>query len=567
MKKKILKNAINIIIIISTVLLNITCSFNFWNDVYSFLSIKNITIVSSIFTLLISSILIYKFNYLDKIIKKKKVFGAKLDYFVSLLLSCKSSLIILKYFSINKSFLKNKINDLIFRFELSYNFYWSVSKLAIHLFIIPILFVIWLAIIKYLIPYIINFIKKMTKKEWYYFIISNILFIVFALIVNINTNAFSVAVYGNNQKTILYDVVYTTDSTTQVTSNSFMNVGAPENDLRQPLFAVFSFPFGILAWIGSEMFNYLPFNLTYSFIIIVLQNLCLSICSILIARMINKKSNLYSMIGFNLMFTTLLFGINVEQYVFGLFWLIILIYNIVKNKKSYPLLFSAAVGSLITNVVLLPFIVDRKNIKTFIINFIKYCFIFGSILVIFGQTHTVLNNLLDFRYGSAIGSQSNVDFIDRLMQFIYFIPSCFIAPKGVVDLTKYSHASFQLPAITKFNILGIILIILMFISFIINRKKTIAKISFGWLIFSFIILCVIGWGTSENGLIIYGVYFSWAYFILIYLLLENILERNKKIESIAFLLIFILLIYFNFFADGGLIDIIKFGRQYYPFSL
>ena len=567
MKKNILTNAINIIIIISAVLLNFACSFNFWSDVYSFTSIKNITIISCIYTLIISSILIYKYKLFDKITTKKKVFGRKLDYIVSLLLSCKSSLIILKYFSLNKSFLKNIINNFITKFELSSELYWYISKLVIHILIIPILFVIWLAIIKFLIPHIIKFYKKMTKKEMYYLIISNLLFITFALIVNINTNAFSVAVSASSQQPILYDVIYTTDSTEQVISNSFMNLGAPENDLRQPLFAVFSFPFGIIAWIGSEMFSYLPFNLTYSFLITVLQHLCLSICSILISRMINKNSKLYSMIGFNLIFTTLLFGINIEQYVFGLFWLILLIYNIVKNKKTYPLLFSAAVGSLTTNVVLLPFIVDRKNIKTFITNFIKYCFIFGTVLVIFGQAHTVINNLLDFRYGSLMGAQGNVGFIDRLLQFIYFIPSCFIAPKGVVDLTKYSHASFQLPDINKINILGIILTILMLVSFIINRKKTIAKISFGWLIFSFIILCVIGWGTAENGLIIYGAYFSWAYFILIYLLLENILERHKKLESIVFLLIFIALAYFNFFADGGLIDIIRFGKQYYSFVL
>lgn len=567
MKKKIKQSIFSVIVLISLVTLNIACSFKVWNSAFGILSIENITILSSIFTFVIGLILTYKYKILEHIFSLKKVFGKKVDYIIAFILSMKSSLFIIKYFTYNESALKNWINDIISYFYLNSNKVMAFSKLSIHILILPVLFVIWLALIKYLVPKVILFIKKLDNKERKYLFFSNIIAIVLTIIVTLNTNAFSVAVAGNTNNLILFDVLYTSDATVQITSNSFLNIGAAENDMRQPLFAVFSYPFGLVASIVSDLFNYLPFNLIFPFCITLLQFFCLSICSVLIARMLNDKSKYYSMFGFNLMFTTLLFGLNVEQYVFGLFWLIILIYNIVKNKKSYPLLFSAAVGSLTTNVVLLPFIVDRKNIKTFIINFIKYCFIFGTILVMFGQTHTVLNNLFDFRYGSAMGSQSNIDFIDRLMQFIYFIPSCFIAPKGVVDLTKYSHASFQLPAITKFNILGIILIILMFISFIINRKKTIAKISFGWLIFSFIILCVIGWGTSENGLIIYGVYFSWAYFILIYLLLENILERNKKIESIAFLLIFILLIYFNFFAAGGLIDIIKFGRQYYPFSL
>ena len=34
-----------------------------------------------------------------------------------------------------------------------------------------------------------------------------------------------------------------------------------------------------------------------------------------------------------------------------------------------------------------------------------------------------------------------------------------------------------------------------------------AKISFGWVLFSAIILLFIGWGTAENGLILYSLYF------------------------------------------------------------
>ena len=166
-----------------------------------------------------------------------------------------------------------------------------------------------------------------------------------------------------------------------------------------------------------------------------------------------------------------------------------------------------------------------------------------------------------------MGSQVNITFINRLFQFISFIGNTFIAPLGEVNFTKYWFVSYQLQEVTSLSILGLILLVLMFVSFIINYKKKIAQISFGWLLFSFLILCIIGWGTAENGLIIYGIYFSWAYFILIYLLIDKLFNKYPKIKFLIFITLFILMFIFNIFLKGGILDIIKFGHEYYPFVL
>jgi len=561
------KNFFNTILILSLTTLNLMSTFKVYEDTYSFLCIKNITIISFLFTIAIGIILFFKYNILEKIVNEKFCFSKIIDYILAIYLSIKSSLVLLKYFSYNESYLKNFIINIIDKMNFNYDIYWNFIKIILQFALLPILIVIWLSIIKFVIPKIITFFKSLNKTEKIYFIIFNVLCFIFVFLVTINTNVFNVAISHNTKNLQLYDVLFTSDSGTQILMNSYQNFGASENDLRQPLFAVFSFPFGLIASIFCEIFNYLPFNFMYSFFITLLQFICISVCSIYISRMINKNTSIYALIGYNLMFTTIFFGFNIEQYVFGVFWLLTLLYLIICHDKSSCLLFSAASGSLLTNVVLLPFIVKKKNIKEYIIEIIKYCFVFGSILIIFGQLHTILNNLLDFRYTYAMGSQVNITFINRLLQFISFIGNCFIAPRGVIDSQKYAHMSYQLQEVTSLNLFGLILIILMIISFILNRKNKIVKYSFGWLVFSFIILVIVGWGTVENGLIIYGFYFSWAYFILVYTLIDKIFCKTPKIKFIIFIILFLSLIIYNIFLSGGILDIIKFGKEYYPFYL
>jgi hypothetical protein len=48
-----------------------------------------------------------------------------------------------------------------------------------------------------------------------------------------------------------------------------------------------------------------------------------------------------------------------------------------------------------------------------------------------------------------------------------------------------------------------------------------------WCAFSAILLVGLGWGTAENGLILYGLYFSWAFYVLLRQALVWPLEQAK----------------------------------------
>lgn len=67
--------------------------------------------------------------------------------------------------------------------------------------------------------------------------------------------------------------------------------------------------------------------------------------------------------------------------------------------------------------------------------------------------------------------------------------------------------------------------VLMLAGFLLSRRDRLSQLAFYWTIFSFVLLAVIGWGTWETGLILYALYFGWAYFLLLFRLIEKIAEK------------------------------------------
>ena len=75
--------------------------------------------------------------------------------------------------------------------------------------------------------------------------------------------------------------------------------------------------------------------------------------------------------------------------------------------------------------------------------------------------------------------------------------------------------------------MGAGILVLALISAVLNSKKLSSRIAACWVGFSFVVLCVLGWGTQENGLILYALYFGWAFAMLLYQLVQWIGEKTK----------------------------------------
>ena len=140
--------------------------------------------------------------------------------------------------------------------------------------------------------------------------------------------------------------------------------------------------------------------------------------------------------------------------------------------------------------------------------------------------------------------------------------SCFFAPKGIVT-DKDGFFSYALAAPERINYIGLAIFILAAIAFIVSRKTKLSVTAFCWGLFAFLLLCVVGWGAPENGMVLYTLYFSWAFCILLFYLILKLAHEKVVPVSIAVLAVALSMIYLN---GKGIAEIIRFGIQYYPRS-
>jgi hypothetical protein len=187
-------------------------------------------------------------------------------------------------------------------------------------------------------------------------------------------------------------------------------------------------------------------------------------------------------------------------------------------------------------------------------------FKFIIITTIFGQLPLILN-LSSSLKKAIVFTGIKIPFIDRMMQYSNFIYSCFFGGYSTVELNTDGIYRYVSDPVSSINILGLILLFVCIVGFVINHKAVFARICMAWLAFSFILLCVIGWGTSENGLVLYSLYFAWAFLSLLFMLIEKLPKRFSSIKYILYTAQIVFLAIVNIPAMS---QIIQFGIMYYP---
>ena len=78
-----------------------------------------------------------------------------------------------------------------------------------------------------------------------------------------------------------------------------------------------------------------------------------------------------------------------------------------------------------------------------------------------------------------------------------------------------------------------------------------------------LLLLVIGWGSPENGMVLYSLYFSWAFFVLLFLLMDWIAEKGKMkllVPAVSCVAAAALIVC-NY---HGMADLLAFATRYYP---
>lgn len=488
-----------------------------------------------------------------KLIKTDIYANIDFRYFLFSILFCLYSVGILKeYTNVGIVWINNVIVKI-------FGIYFSASQIRIIISILSLPSMI--TFVYYLSKFIFSFIKNeyfnlssMEKK-----LLLIVLFFSFILTTFIynKTNVFYMPT--NSGGVINYDVIYTTDTGSLNRLNAYANIGSAENDLRQPLFGVFALPFAVISEFISSFFKFIPHS--YYIVFGVIQILLIMVSLIFIGRMLKLKGLdelLFILISMST-FSFILFSFVYEQYIISFFYLILTIYVWLFYKRDVNYCYIGAVGTLLTSGIFLITITVEKitNFSKYIYNVFK-CFIgFLIISILSGQFLIVFKLYKDFTNLMTFSGKS-VLFFDRLKQFFYFVKTIFISPVGIVEQIDgiYRYSLIKVDFVSR---LGILIFLLCFVSFIINRKNIFAKISFFWVIFSFLILCVFGWGTQENGLILYSLYFFWAYISLIVLFINKII-KSRFLKLGIYSIIIIIMLYFNL---SEFINIVRFGVSFY----
>lgn len=151
-----------------------------------------------------------------------------------------------------------------------------------------------------------------------------------------------------------YDIVYTADTDSLFNNMAYLALTYVENDLRQPLFAIFAAPFAGVPYLLTQLFGASPTVLAV--LLNSVQILMILGANLMLANLATKSPvrRAVFMLALGASYTTLLNTLMLEQYVTAYFWLMLAASCICTGRTQERLGFYGATGSLLTNVALAP---------------------------------------------------------------------------------------------------------------------------------------------------------------------------------------------------------------------
>ncbi len=405
-------------------------------------------------------------------------------------------------------------------------------------------------------------LQKTDAVERWFFLVALALCVVAIVVIYSQTSVFSNPNASADNVWKKVDILYTSDTSSLTEQNVFLNVAASENDIRQPLFGVFAAPFALGASLVSRL---LLLPTVYLPLLQIVQAALLLLALVLIVRMLGASGGgkALSLVLLSAMFPTLLFLLNMEQYIFSVFWLILLVWLFVSGEtEGRDTAWIAATGSILISGVSIVLVPNGKSWKQRFQQGALAVLWFVLIALLFGRAAMVMTTAANLQFLLQFAGDK-LPFLTRLMQYVSFAASCFVAPTAQVFHYDSGMAVYHQLEVTSWSVGGFAVLAAAITGFLLNRKSVFARICAAWVACSFLLLCVLGWGTSENGLVLYTLYFGWAFVSLILLLIKRLFRQIRPLQYGLLGAGILALAYLN---TLGLADIIRFGLQYYPVS-
>ena len=367
--------------------------------------------------------------------------------------------------------------------------------------------------------------------------------------------------------------LYTLDSLYSSEGSIFVNLVHIENDIRQPLFMPFSGPFAGWAYpiavmspaVGAVCLQLSQFAMMF-------------MGDILIASAVTEDSRKRVMFVLLMRCSQagILYMLAMEQYQSVYFWLAVCVCLASRNEEIGPFEVCGMTGTLVSGAAILPLLEKGDSFAEKIGKCVIHgCAFIAAIILacrfeLLWSISTRIQRLLKF---TGIGISMN----ERISQYLASIPDVFVMPAGGITVAKEGILATQAGGLLDASgqpvwavfagrergVFGIVILVLCAVAFLICRKRRVAVISAGWIGVWVLCLVIVGWGTFEDQLILYCLYFGWACMALLFMLTEQICEWLKKpratlviaaVGAVGMLCVNI----------PGFIDMIKAFEIYYP---
>ena len=325
-----------------------------------------------------------------------------------------------------------------------------------------------------------------------------------------------------------FDVIYTSDGTLANNAPAtFTRLAHGENDFRQPLFAVCALPF-VSPFLCLRDLLLPVVTLSRGWCVAMAQVLLVMVAFGWLVRLMALRGRLarLGMVAWlSAGYATLLMCTQVEQYVVALFWLLFFLNTRREEKRAWVVGFVGATGSLLTSAALALAHLHRRDVRAWRDLFCQYCYAGVAFVGAF-----VLFCRMDLLATWAARAQmylnftgKTLDFMERLRMWLAFVTMNFCAPEAGPTLYAKKIAWHLTADVSPQALLcGTLLLGTVLVGSLLCWRERFVRVCTGWVIFSWLLLCLIGWGTAENGLILYVLYFSWAFVGLAAKLIERI---------------------------------------------
>ena len=414
----------------------------------------------------------------------------------------------------------------------------------------PAAFVFLYAFISRFVPIVKEGIQKSDTVEKCFFIVGGLILSATLLVLYHTTTAF----YG-----MPANLIYGSDTHLLVEQNFWMNINAGQNDLRRPLFGLYAMPFALVATLLSYVLFFIP-NL-YLISLGIIQVVLALVCAILLGRMLHLEtcSKIFFLTAFLLSYPLLVFFILLEKYIFSTFWLILFLHTVMFRRHHRDAFFIGATGSMLTSGFFFFLLSEATNWKNWLMDMIMSGLKLLVVITLFGQLAVVLTAVDRFHYLQQWGG-GTLTLYEKFLVFINFIQGCFMTLPSEIDF-QHHFPVYELTTVQSLNLIALLFLLWVITGFFLNAKDRFAQICFSWVVASFLILCIGGWGTAENSMMLYTVYFGWAYFCLAFLAIEKSLQKLPTVKCVVYTMCIAVLAYINI---PGFYDLIQFGIKYYP---